>query len=149
MKRFRQPLVLTSLVALISVSAYGFDKPEDAIRAMEDAYVRRDANSAVAARDFAEEARRMLVKIDPKLALEPDILKQAAEVLELAYRKELKDSTFRGFSGVHCTITTIIPVEDSLVKALEDCTLKNGTISKEQLFVARTANGWRVITIPN
>jgi hypothetical protein len=34
-KRFRQPLVLTSLVALISVSAYGFDKPEDAIRAME------------------------------------------------------------------------------------------------------------------
>jgi hypothetical protein len=79
----------------MSVPAYGFDKPEDAIRALEDAYVRRDANAAVAARDFVEEAKRMLVKIDAKLASEPDILKQTAEVLELGYRKELKDSTFR------------------------------------------------------
>jgi hypothetical protein len=133
----------------MSVPAYGFDKPEDAIRALEDAYVRRDANAAVAARDFVEEAKRMLVKIDAKLASEPDILKQTAEVLELGYRKELKDSTFRRFSGVSCTITRIVPVEDSLVKVLEDCTMKNGTISKEQLFVARTTNGWRVITIPN
>jgi hypothetical protein len=94
-KRFRQPLLLAGLIAVMSVPAYGFEKPEDAIRALEDAYLRRDANGAVAARDFAEEARRMLLRLDAKLASEADILKQTAEVLELGYRKELKDSIFR------------------------------------------------------
>jgi hypothetical protein len=73
----------------------------------------------------------------------------AVDWQELGYQKELKDSTFRRFSGVRCAITRIVPVDDSLVKVLEDCTMTNGTLSKEQLFVARTTNGWRVVTIPN
>lgn len=84
-----------------------------------------------------------------EFASEPDILKQTADVLELGYRKDLRDSIFRRFRGVRCTITSVVPVEESLVKVLEDCTMRNGALSKEQLFVAKTANGWRVITIPD
>jgi len=131
-----------------SVAATTFGSPEEAVRALEDAYARRDADAAVAARDFTEEARRMLVRLGSGLDTEADILKQTAEVLELAYRKDLKESIFRRFKGLRCAITGVVLVEDALVEVLEDCTLKTGRVSKEHLFVARTANGWRVITIP-
>lgn len=141
--------LLFVLSAPCTAGATGLESPEEAVRALEDAYARRDANAAVAARDFTEEARRMLRSLGSGLEKEADILKQTAEVLELAYRKELKENTFRRFKGVRCTITSVVPVENALVKVLEDCTSKNGKVSKEHLHVTRTANGWRVITIPN
>lgn len=145
MKNRSLPLVLALGLAK-SAAANNFESPEDAVRALEEAYVRRDADAAVAARDFTEEARLMLVRLG--LDGEADILKQTAEVLELGYRNELKKSTFRRFKGVRCAITSVVPVEEKLVKVLENCTLKSGQVAEEILFVARTANGWRVITIP-
>jgi hypothetical protein len=147
MKNRSLPLVLALGLAK-SAAANNFESPEDAVRALEEAYVRRDTDAAVAARDFTEEARRMLVRLGPGLEGEADILKQTAEVLELGYRNELKKSTFRRFEGVRCAITSVVPVEEKLVKVLENCTLKSGQVAEEILFVARTANGWRVITIP-
>ncbi|HEY4370045.1 MAG TPA: hypothetical protein VGN07_22630 [Steroidobacteraceae bacterium] len=90
----------------------------------------------------------MLKKIGPGLDTEADILKQAAEVLEIGYRKDLRETIFRNFKGVRCAITGVVSVEETLVKVLEDCTLRNGQISKEHLFVAQTKNGWRVIAMP-
>jgi hypothetical protein len=141
--------LLLALGAAGIAGAANFESPEAAVRALEDAYARRDANAAVAARDFTEEARRMLQSIGSGLEKEADILKLTAEVLELAYRKDLKENIFRRFKSVRCAVTSVAPVEDALVKVLEDCTLKSGEVSKEHLHVARTANGWRVITIPN
>lgn len=140
--------LLLALSAASTVGAATLESPEEAVRALEEAYARRDANAAVAARDFTEEARRMLLSMGSGLEKEADILKQTAEVLELAYRKDLKENIFRRFKGVRCAITSVVPIEDALVKVLEDCTLKAGEVSKEHLHVARTANGWRVITIP-
>ena len=91
----------------------------------------------------------MLLSMGTGLEKEADILEQTAEVLELAYRKDLKENIFRRFKDVRCAITSVVPVEDALVKVLESCTMKGGEVSKEQLHVVRTANGWRVITIPN
>jgi len=50
------------LTAASAVSPRGFDTPEDAVRALEQAYVQKDVDSAVAAMDFVEEGRQMLQK---------------------------------------------------------------------------------------
>jgi len=147
--RTRVVSLLVALSAAGTVGAVALGSPEEAVRALEDAYARRDANAAVAARDFTEEARRMLLSMGTGLEKEADILKQTAEVLELAYRKDLKENIFRRFEDVRCAITSVVPVEDALVKVVESCTMKGAEVSKEQLHVVRTAKGWRVITIPS
>lgn len=76
--------LLLALSAASTVGAATLESPEEAVRALEEAYARRDANAAVAARDFTEEARRMLLSMGSGLEKEADILKQTAEVLELA-----------------------------------------------------------------
>ena len=139
--------LLLALSAASTLGAATFESPEEAVRALEDAYARGDANAAVAARDFTEEARRMLLSLGSGLEKDADILKQTAEVLELAYRKELKEVTFRSFKGVRCAITSVVPVEEALVKVFEECTSKTAEVSKEHLHVVKAANGWRVITI--
>jgi len=116
MKNRCLPLVLALGLAR-SAAANNFESPEDAVRALEEEYVRRDADAAVAARDFTEEARRMLVRLGSGLDGEADILKQTAEVLELGYRTELKKSTFRRFKGVRCAITSVLPVEEKACKS--------------------------------
>ena|SRR5215831_7202627 len=145
-------LYLMSLISIGVASAGAvvvFESPEQAVRALEDAYAMRNADAAVAARDFDEEARRMLLRVKPGLESQPDILKQTAGVLELGYRQELKQKTFSRFTGVRCTITKVVPIDVTLVQVFEDCTLKNGAVSKERLHVAKTKNGWRVITVPD
>ena len=74
---------LLGLSAAQVVNAVGFNTPEDAVRALEQAYIQRNADAAVAAKDFVEEARLMLQNMNPSLANDADILKQTAEVLEL------------------------------------------------------------------
>jgi hypothetical protein len=61
----------------------------------------------------------MLQSIGSGLEKEADILKQAAEVLELAYRKELKESIFRRFKGVRCAVTSVVPVDAISAESVE------------------------------
>jgi hypothetical protein len=72
--------LLLGLSAASQASAVGFDTPEDAVRALEQAYIQKNADAAVAAKDFVEEARLMLQKINPKLASDAEILRQTAVV---------------------------------------------------------------------
>ena len=86
--------LLFGLTAAATVNAGGFDAPEDAVRGLEQAYIQKDLESAVAAMDFVEEGRQMLQKINPTLANDPAMIKQAAEGRELAFRTELRTKGF-------------------------------------------------------
>ena len=53
--------------------------------------------------DFVEEGRQMLQKINPTLANDPAMIKQAAEGRELAFRNELRTKGFPDFIHLTCS----------------------------------------------
>jgi hypothetical protein len=141
-----------ALVALSmegSASAATLATPEEAVRAMEAAYASGDADAAVATRDFAEEARRIYLQANPAFLAEGDILKETARVLELGYRKDLREKVFPLFKHVTCVITQVTYLEADLANVSEDCTISGKAISKEHLHVFKSALGWRVVHLPD
>jgi hypothetical protein len=56
--------LLFGLIAAPVANAGGFDTPENAVRALEQAYVQKNADDAVAAIDFVEEGRQIGPGID-------------------------------------------------------------------------------------
>jgi hypothetical protein len=140
--------LLLGLSAASQASAVGFDTPEDAVRALEQAYIQKNADAAVAAKDFVEEARLMLQKMNPKLASDSEILKQTAQVLEFSFRKELRTKGFPEFGSVKCSFVGKAEISHGLVKLTEQCVFPDGGKSVQDLFAAKGDLGWRVVTMP-
>src|SRR6185503_16964394 len=72
--------------------AMDFDTPEGAILCLEDAYRRQDLDAACACKDFMIEASLLLQEATPDCVNDPEIQRQTAEVLQLAYRKEISEN---------------------------------------------------------
>ena len=139
--------LLALAAAVPAASATDFSTPESAVRALEDAYIQKDTEAAVAAKDFIEEARLMLVRISPELADDPKILKQTAEVLELSFRKQLQDEGFPEFAELGCSLSQPDHLTSVLVKLTETCEFPDGGRSVEDLHVIKGASGWRVVVV--
>ncbi|MGO9930989.1 MAG: hypothetical protein ACLPV8_04140 [Steroidobacteraceae bacterium] len=139
--------ILLGLSSASVVAAGGFDTPEDAVRALEQAYVHKNADAAVAAMDFVEEARQMLQKINPALANDLEIIKQAAEDLELSFRNELRTKGFPDFGKLRCSFVGKTQISPELVKLTEQCVFPDGGKSVQTLIVTKRDLGWRV-TVP-
>lgn len=140
--------LLLGLTAASPAGAIGLDTPEEAVRALEQAYIQKNADAAVAAKDFVEEARLMLQKMNPKLADDSEMLKQTAEVLELSFRKQLRTKGFPDFGSVKCSFVGKDEISHGLVKLTEQCIFRDGGKSVQDLFVVRREAGWRVVTMP-
>lgn len=139
---------LLGLSAAQVVGAAGFETPEDAVRALEQAYAQKNADAAAAAKDFVEEARLMLQNMNPSLANDSDILKQTAEVLELAFRKELGTKGYPDFAKLKCSFVGKTEISPTLVKLTEQCVFPDGGKSVEDVFVTKRG-GWRVVVMPS
>jgi hypothetical protein len=138
-------LVLTAASAAI---AGGFDAPEDAVLALEQAYAQKNADSAVAAMDFVEEGRQMLQKISPTLANDPAMVKQAAEGRELAFRNELRAKGFPDFVHLKCSFAGKMQIAPGLVKLTQQCVSSDGAKSVQDVLVVKSELGWRVTLRP-
>jgi hypothetical protein len=152
--RQEQPMVLPICVWLVlgltaasTASAGGFETPEDAVRALEQAYIQRNEEAAVAAIDFVEEGRQMLQKINPTLANDAEIIQQAAKDLELTFRSELRTKGFPDFGKLKCSFVGKAQIAPELVKLTEQCVLPDGGKSLQDRIVAKRELGWRV-TLP-
>ena len=141
--------ILMGLCVAWTANAVGFDMPEDAVRALEQAYIQKNVNAAVAAKDFVEEARLMLQKMDPKLAGDAEVLKQTAEALELSFRQELRTKGFPDFAKLKCSFVGKAEISPALVKLTEQCVFPDGGKSVQDLFVAKRDRGWRVVNMPS
>ena len=139
--------LLLGLTATPVVNAGGFDTPENAVRALELAYVQKNADAAVAAIDFVEEGRQMLQKINPTLANDGEIIKQAAEDLELSFRKELRTKGFPDIAKLKCSFVEKAQISPELIKLTEQCVFPHGGKSVQELIVMKRDFGWRV-TLP-
>jgi hypothetical protein len=139
--------ILLGFSGAATAGAVGFDTPEDAVRALEQAYAEKNADAAVAAMDFVEEGRQMLQKINPALANDVEIIKQTAEVLELSFRNELRTKGFPDFGRLKCSFVEKAQISPELVKLTEQCVFPDGGKSVQDLLVVKRALRWRV-TLP-
>lgn len=155
-------LVLRSLpvLALLFVAGCGssggvmtkpidLSTPEAAVLSLEEAYRARDVNAAVKCKDFRTEAVLMLQKVSPELAGDEEIITQTTEVLELGFRAEMKDEGFPDFTGVTSTFKDKKPFRgrSDIVELTETCVDGRGSATTNQLVVAKTEPGWRVVVI--
>jgi len=129
--------------------AADFSAAENAVRTLEAAYSNKDLGAATAAKDFTEEARLMLRKINPELLRDASILKQTAEVLELAFRKEIKDKGFPNFTNLKCSFARQRVVSPTLVRLTETCVVPDGGKSVQDLHVSNSSGVWRVVNVPD
>jgi hypothetical protein len=118
------------------------------VRALEQAYAEKNADSAVAAMDFVEEGRQMLQKINPTLANDPDMIKQAAEGRELAFRNELRAKGFPDFSHLKCSFVGKTQIAPGLVKLTQHCVSPEGAKSVQEMLLTKSEPGWRVTLRP-
>jgi hypothetical protein len=140
--------LLLALTAASAAIAGGFDAPEDAVQALEQAYIQKNADSAVAAMDFEEEGRQMLQKINPTLANDPGMIKQAADGRELAFRNELRAKGFPDFIHLKCSFVGKKQIAPALVELTQQCVSPDGAKSVHDLLVVRSELGWRVTLRP-
>ncbi len=131
----------------MSAIRHDFSSPEGAILCLEDAYRSKDLAAAVACKDFKIEARLMLDKFEklPKEQIDDALVAQTAEVLELAYRKELKEEGFPDMTGVISTFPKKETFKEDVVIVTEVCHYPDSGTSQQKILVAKTANGWRVL----
>jgi len=140
--------LLLALTAATAVNAGGFETPEDAVRALEQAYINKNADSAVAAMDFVEEGRQMLQKINPTLADDPAMIKQAAEGRELAFRSELRIKGFPEFVHLKCSFIGKRQIAPALLELVQECVSLDGAKSVQDVLVVKNELGWRVTLRP-
>jgi len=126
--------------------AMDFTTPEGAILCLEDAYRRRDIEAAVDCKDFLIEGTLLLLEAAPETAEDPQIQKQTAEVLELAYRKEITEN-WPDMEGVESFFVASEPLDGELAIVLvtEFNRYPDGSFSESYLRVGKTENGWRVL----
>jgi hypothetical protein len=140
--------LLLAFAAESAVFAAGFDTPEDAVRAREQAFIQKNADSAVAVMDFVEEGRQMLQKINPTLANDPAMVRQAADGRELAFRNELRTKGFPDFLHLKCSFVGKTQIAPVLVELTQQCVSPDGAKSTQDLLVVKSEPGWRVTLRP-
>jgi len=139
--------LLFGLTAAIAVSAGNFDTPEDAVRTLEQAYIRKNVDGAMAALDFVEGGRQLLQETNPELANDPETIRRTAEVLELSFRNELRTKGFPDFGKRKCSFVGKTQLAPGLIKLTEQCVLPDGGKSVQDLIVMKRDLGWRVVAV--
>jgi hypothetical protein len=142
---FAPAFLLLGLCAASVTNAAGFDTPENAVQALQQAYTQKDADLAVAALDFVEEGRQMLQETNPLLANDGESIKRAAELLEQSFRNELRTKGFPEFGKLKCAFVGKTQIAPGLVKLTEQCELPTGAKSVQDLIVKQRDSGWKVV----
>jgi hypothetical protein len=127
--------------------AMDFSTPEGAILCLEDTYRRRDIEAAVACKDFQVEAVLLLIRTQPDLVDDPELLAKTAEVLELGFRKE-KTENWPDMEGMESFFVDRQPgFEDlSIVIVTEIVAMPDGRICEDHLQVCCRNGEWRVLS---
>jgi hypothetical protein len=139
---------LFAILSPTSLFAADFSSPESAIRSLESAYSSKDLKAVLAAKDFLEEARLMLERINPQLAADKKMLQQTAHVLELSFKQEIQKTGFPNFSELKCSFRDRKELTPNLVRLTEVCIFPDGGTSVQDLHVAKRPNGWRQVNVP-
>jgi hypothetical protein len=124
-----------------------FSTPEKALLALESAYHAKDVNAAVEAKDFRFEAQEMLLSLNIPQPPDDALIKQAAEVLELAFRKQIDQNGFPDFTQLSCRVISKKDLRDDLVELVEECIFPDGGKSAQTLHAGKNESGWHIVIL--
>lgn len=142
-ENIRPELTLEQLRALPTFEME-FTTAEGAILCLEDAYRRKNIESACACKNFLVEGILALMEADPDLARNADLRKRNAVLLERQFRKEIAEA-WPELKGVETFFINHQRYIDGVVAVTELRLLPDGSFNKLNLLVANTISGWRVL----
>ena len=138
-----------ALAALASTSmAVDLSTPQAALQSLELAYARMDIEGAVAAKDFNFEARELLVNLRKIGTPDQAMIEETAKVLELSFRKHIRNSGFPVFGNLRCSVIHEQTLREGLVQMVEECVFPDGGKSRDTVHAAKSAEGWRIVIFP-
>ena len=128
---------------------HDFTTPEGALLCLEDAYDEQNIEAAVGCKDFIEEARMMLKKMDrlSQFGDDEEILQSTGEALRLSFIKHFADHGFPTFKGVKRAFPKKQYVDDNLVRLTEVCIYPDHSKSSTDLYVVKAGDQWKVLGI--
>jgi uncharacterized protein YegJ (DUF2314 family) len=130
----------------IDYFVHDFSTPEGAILCLEDAYDDQDIDRAVSCKNFVEEARMLLMKMNDLLNNE-EILHATADVLRRAFIKGLTSEGFPVFTGINRAYPLREKITENLYLITEICIFPDGGRSKQKIYTFRNEDGWKVLGI--
>ena len=142
---------LIVILALLALSGCGqkpikadLTTPEGAILSLEEAYRQHDVEKAVACKNFKVEAAYMS-RDKPAEFKSEELISKLAEILELAYRAEMK----KGFPDFNAVTSSKFPKKrdlgDGKMAVTEVCKYTDGGTSTQEIMIAKTETGWKVM----
>jgi hypothetical protein len=148
-----KPVIRILIVALIySIApltmAADLSTPEGALKFLEDAYVRKDLEAAVSAKDFQYEARAMLNALKNLKNPDDELVQKTADVLELSFRKQIQTKGFPDFTQLRCSVVSKKLLQPDLVEMTEECIFPDGGKSTDILHATKSSHGWRIVILP-
>lgn len=130
----------------IDYFSHDFSTPEGAILCLEDAYDEQDIEKAVSCKNFYEEARLLLEKMNDRFS-SPEIIETTADVLRLSFIKNLEEEGFPVFHNLLRAFPERKKVTGNLYLITEVCIFPDGGKSRQQLYTFRDEDGWKVLNV--
>jgi len=140
--------ILAFTLFTLTAMASDLSTPDRALKSLEEAYVRKDIEAAVAAKDFRYEAVAMLSANKNLQNVSEELVNKATEVLELSFRKQMETRGFPDFSKIHCSVVSQKQLKPDLVEMVEECVFSDGGKLTYTLYAAKSVTGWRIVNLP-
>lgn len=115
---------------------------------LEDAYRSRDVEAAVAGKDFTREAELLLSRLPTSsIVADGELVANIASTLELAFRAEVTRGGFPDMTGTQSAFSDPVPYSGipGVVVVTEVVKYPDGGTSRQDMLVAETSRGWRVL----
>ena len=146
--RFKYVVLVLIALFMAPTLAADFSTPQAALVALDEANRSHNIEAAVAAKNFTYEARAMLVNFRSTAHPDASLVQKAAQVLELAYRKEIKNDGFPDLKGIQLKIIKTKVLAPDLVEMTERVTYPDGYVSQEVLYAALLGKRWGIVNLP-
>jgi hypothetical protein len=146
-------LIIVTLFALLTWGApsmaIDLTTPENALRSLEYAYRHKDIETAVAAKDFHFEAVELLRSQKNFSNADDKLIQETAEVLELAFRKQIKNNGFPVVSQLQCSVVKRTQINPNLVEMVEECIFPDRGKSTDTFHAFKSDHGWHIVIRSN
>jgi uncharacterized protein YegJ (DUF2314 family) len=130
----------------IDYFVHDFSTPEGAILCLEDAYDEQDIEKAIACKNFEEEARMLLLKMNDRFSGN-EILQTTADILRVSFIRSLEEDGFPVFKDLRRAYPYRKKITDNLYLITEVCIFPDGGKSQQQIYTFKGEDGWRVLNV--
>ena len=79
---------------------------------------------------------------------EENLISQTAQVLELAFRKQMEVQGFPEFTQLRCRLVAKKELRADLVELVEECLFPDGGASRKSLHAQKHDSGWHIVILP-